>query len=260
MNKCRVVLKVGGSNISDGETIKTKRIAKLAELIQSLRTKYNVILVSSGATPTGHTRIKMDKSSMPNKQALASIGQPLLMQIYRDEFNLFDIEVAQVLLTKYNFDSQTQIKHAKDCIDTLLSHNVLPIINENDSTSVSEFIGDNDRLGAYVAYSFDAEILVILSDIDGYYDDNPKKNPNAKILSHITHIDSKDLQAPQSPNAEFATGGIVTKLIAAQYLLERKKAMFLSNGNTLEITKELLLNGVQQSGTLFGNWNIRNKL
>lgn len=257
MNKSRVVLKVGGSNVSDGEIIKTKQIAKLADLIQSLRTTYDVILVSSGATPTGHTRIKMDKRSMPNKQALASIGQPLLMQIYRNEFKAFDIEVAQVLLTKYNFDSQTQIQHAKDCIDTLLAHAVLPIINENDSTSVSEFIGDNDRLGAYVAHSFDAKILVILSDIDGYYDDNPNKNPSAKILPHITSIDSKDLHAPQSPNAEFATGGIVTKLIAAQYLLERGKPMFLSNGRALEITKEFLLNGVQRSGTLFGNWDIK---
>lgn len=260
MNKPRVVLKVGGSNISDGEIIKTAQIAKLANLIQSLHTRYNVILVSSGATPTGHTRVKMDKRSMPNKQALASIGQPLLMQIYRDGFSAFGIEVAQVLLTKYNFDSKTQIQHAKDCIDTLLAHNVLPIINENDSTSVSEFIGDNDRLGAYVAHSFDATILVILSDIDGYYDDNPTKNPNAKILPLITHIDSKDLQAPQSPNAEFATGGIVTKLIAAQYLIERGKSMFLSNGDKLEITQEFLLNGVQRSGTLFGNWTIRNKI
>ncbi|RDU54605.1 glutamate 5-kinase [Helicobacter sp. MIT 00-7814] len=249
--KKRVVLKFGSSILSDGNAINQVQIQNIARLVVELRARYDVLLVSSGAVASGYTRVKIDKSLMPNKQALASIGQPLLIESYRKEFAPFGVEIAQILLTGHNFDSRKQTKCAKDCVETLLAHGVLPIFNENDSTAVHEFIGDNDRLGAFVAHYFDAEILAILSDIDGYFESNPKKNPHAKILSRIQNIESSALEELASPNAHFATGGIVTKLQAAQFLLERGKAMFLSNGSKLEVVKEFLLNDNQISGSLF---------
>ena len=250
--KPKIVLKVGSSNISNGQRIDEDKIAAIARLISELRARYDVLLVSSGAVASGYTRLKIDKSLLPNKQALASIGQPLLMQTYRTRFQEYGIEVAQILLTKNNFDSRTQTKCAKDCIDTLLAHSILPIINENDSTALTEFVGDNDRLSAYVAHYFGAQLLVILSDIDGYFDKNPALDSNAKIRPQVERIDPAELEAPHTPNASFATGGIVTKLMAAHFLLKRDKAMFLTNGNNLEVLRALLLEGRQTSGTLFG--------
>lgn len=250
--KPRIVLKVGSSNISNGEMIDENKLEAIAKLICELRTHYDILLVSSGAVASGYTRLKIDKSLLSNKQALASIGQPLLMQTYRTTFQHYGIEVAQILVTKNNFDSRTQTKCAKDCIDTLLAHQILPIINENDSTALTEFVGDNDRLSAYVAHYFDAQLLVILSDIDGYFDKNPTLDPHAKILPRVTHIQPQELEAPHTPNAKFATGGIVTKLMAAHFLLERQKPMFLTNGNKLDVLRALLIEGKQTSGTLFG--------
>lgn len=250
--KPRIVLKVGSSNISNGEMIDENKLEAIAKLICELRTHYDILLVSSGAVASGYTRLKIDKSLLSNKQALASIGQPLLMQTYRTTFQHYGIEVAQILVTKNNFDSRTQTKCAKDCIDTLLTHQILPIINENDSTALTEFVGDNDRLSAYVAHYFDAQLLVILSDIDGYFDKNPTLDLHAKILPRVTHIQPQELEAPHTPNAKFATGGIVTKLMAAHFLLERQKSMFLTNGNKLDVLRTLLIEGKQTSGTLFG--------
>lgn len=250
--KPRIVLKVGSSNISNGEMIDENKLEAIAKLIGELRTHYDILLVSSGAVASGYTRLKIDKSLLSNKQALASIGQPLLMQTYRTTFQHYGIEVAQILVTKNNFDSRTQTKCAKDCIDTLLAHQILPIINENDSTALTEFVGDNDRLSAYVAHYFDAQLLVILSDIDGYFDKNPTLDLHAKILPRVTHIQPQELEAPHTPNAKFATGGIVTKLMAAHFLLERQKSMFLTNGNKLDVLRALLIEGKQTSGTLFG--------
>lgn len=250
--KPRIVLKVGSSNISNGEMIDENKLEAIAKLICELRTHYDILLVSSGAVASGYTRLKIDKSLLSNKQALASIGQPLLMQTYRTTFQHYGIEVAQILVTKNNFDSRTQTKCAKDCIDTLLAHQILPIINENDSTALTEFVGDNDRLSAYVAHYFDAQLLVILSDIDGYFDKNPTLDPHAKILPRVTHIQPQELEASHTPNAKFATGGIVTKLMAAHFLLDRQKSMFLTNGNKLDVLRTLLIEGKQTSGTLFG--------
>ena len=250
--KPKIVLKVGSSNISNGQRIDEDKIAAIARLISELRARYDVLLVSSGAVASGYTRLKIDKSLLPNKQALASIGQPLLMQTYRTRFQKYGIEVSQILLTQNNFDSRTQTQCAKDCIDPLIAHSIWPILTENDSTALTEFVGDNDRLSAYVAHYFGAQLLVILSDIDGYFDKNPALDSNAKIRPQVERIDPAELEAPHTPNASFATGGIVTKLMAAHFLLKRDKAMFLTNGNNLEVLRALLLEGRQTSGTLFG--------
>ena len=254
----RVVLKVGSAVLTQDGKIAHRRLDNLVEFIATLKKEYDVILVSSGAVGAGYTLLQLDKSIVQNKQALASIGQPLLMAIYKQEFNKYDIISSQVLLEATIFHNTNKLTHAKAAIETLLQNNVVPIINENDVTVIDELVfGDNDQLAAYVTHYFDADLLVILSDIDGYYNDNPHLNKDAKLLSKITSISKKELEAKHSANTTFATGGIVTKLKAANFLMKHSKNMFLTSGFDLTIAKEYLINKVQNGGTLFlGDKNV----
>jgi glutamate 5-kinase len=224
---------------------------KLVELLSELNKNYEVLLVSSGAVGAGYTKLKLDKSNLANKQALAAIGQPLLMKEYKERFNKFGNIVAQVLVTAADFDSRKRTKNAKEMIEVLLQNKVIPIINENDSVSVEEILfGDNDQLSAYVTYYFEADMLIILSDIDAFYDDNPKFNKDAKPLRIVEEIKEEWLREECNPNDEFATGGIVTKLKAAKFLMDRGIDMFLSSGENLDVVREFL-KGNQIGGTLF---------
>lgn len=252
MHKPRVVLKVGTSNLCNGKVIDTIQIQALAQLIAEIKQNYDVILVSSGAVASGYTALQLNKNILQNKQALTSIGQPLLMESYRQAFKEYNICIAQLLFIWRDFDSRKHTSYAQNTIDTLLKHNVLPIINENDTIATDELVfGDNDRLGAYVAYYFGAKLLVILSDIDGYFDKNPHQYTDAKILPIVHSIPQDALEEGHSPNDGFATGGIVTKLLAADFLLQRQCMMFLSHGRKLNVLRDLLLHRKHTSGTLF---------
>jgi glutamate 5-kinase len=248
----RVVLKVGSAVLTQDGKIAHRRLDNLVEFISVLKQKYEVILVSSGAVAAGYTLVPLDKKVVANKQALASIGQPLLMHTYRREFSKYEIVCSQVLLEATIFHDENRLRHAKDAINTLCSNGVIPIINENDVTAIEELVfGDNDQLAAYVTNYFDADLLAILTDIDGYYDLNPHENKDAKLQKVVNYIDPKELEAHHSANSEFATGGIVTKLKAAKFLMDQKKEMFLSSGFDLSNIKEYLLNNNHIMGTLF---------
>jgi len=248
----RIVIKVGSAVLTEQNRIARERMLNLVNLIAKLREEYEVILVSSGAVAAGYTELKLDKSILANKQALASIGQPLLMHRYKKKFELHDVITSQVLVTASNFNTPEQAGRAKNTIETLLEHKVLPIINENDATSVDELVlGDNDQLSAFTAFYFDADLLVILSDIDAYYDKDPRKHEDAKVLKEVHSISQEELDAEVSANNSFATGGIVTKLKAADFLLKWNKQMFLSSGFDLSDVKSFLLDNVHKGGTLF---------
>jgi glutamate 5-kinase len=248
----RVVLKVGSAVLTENGELQLQRIRNLVDFIVELKSKHDVILVSSGAVAAGYTELPLDKSIIANKQALASIGQPLMMSKYRKKFKEHNVKVSQVLITEDDLDSRKRTSHAKHAIDTLLSHGVVPIINENDVTATEELVfGDNDQLSAHVCHHFDADMLVILSDIDGYYDKNPRDYADAKILKEVSSIPTCELDVSHTPNNEFATGGIVTKLLAASYLLSKNKMMFLSSGYDLSNVREFLIDGVHNKGTLF---------
>lgn len=256
MSKKRIVLKIGTSNLSDGEKIQEEVIYKIAECVAHLRDKFHVILVSSGAVASGYTQLHLDKQVLAHKQALASIGQPLLLESYRKCFASFGILSAQILLSGHDFDSRKATQHARDTIEVLLEHNVVPILNENDAIATAELMfGDNDRLSAHIAYYLGAELLVILSDIDGYYDKDPHRFDDARLIPFLNQIPQEKLQTSYDPYGNFATGGIVTKLIAADFLLQKGRAMFLCNGNQLGHLEDFLLRQIQKSGTLFGEFN-----
>ena len=249
----RVVIKVGSHVLTqDGAIAKTRMLA-LVQFIAELKAhKYEVILVSSGAVAAGFTQLPLDRSSIANRQALAAIGQPLLLKMYQEKFAKFGLLCSQVLLSADVFDSSEHIVHAKVAIDTLLENSVIPIINENDTVSVEELVfGDNDRLSAHVAHYFDANLLVILSDIDALYDKDPNQYEDAKRRAVVNQILEEELTAEHTPNNEFATGGIVTKLQSADFMMNHGREMFLASGFDLSDVKAFLVDGEHVGGTLF---------
>ena len=248
----RIVIKVGSGVLSENNEIAKERMMNLVSFIARLQPLYEVILVTSGAVSSGYTELKLDRKEHISKKVLASLGQPILMSNYKRKFDTFNLSISQILLTEEDFDSRKRTVIFRDIIDSLLANGVIPIVNENDiSTTPEQVFGDNDQLSAHVTYYTDADLLVILSDIDGYYNKNPHENPNATILKEVHHISDESLNASQSPNHSFATGGIVTKLMAAQFLLERGKKMFLCSGYDLTTVEDYLIRNIHNSGTLF---------
>ena len=249
----RIVIKVGSHVLTENGAIAKPRMLALVEMISGLKAhKYDVILVSSGAVSAGYTQLPLDRNVMANKQALAAIGQPFLLKMYQEKFERYGLLCAQALLRADVFDSKKHIDRAKNAIDTLLENNVVPIINENDTVSIEELVfGDNDRLSAHVAHYFDAELLVILSDIDAFYDKDPNKYEDAKRRAIVNTIQEDELNAEHTPNNEFATGGIVTKLQSADFLMKQGREMFLASGFDLSDVNAFLVDGEHKGGTLF---------
>ncbi len=248
----RIVIKVGSHVLTEQNRLARERITNLVSFLADLRKKYEVILVSSGAVAAGYSKLKLDKSILGNRQAIAAVGQPYLMSVYAKKLGVFGIVTAQVLLNASDFDSRKSTKNAKNAIDVLIKKGVIPIINENDATDISELVfGDNDQMSAHVAHFFDAHMLVILSDIDGFYDKDPREFKDAKMRKNVSEILDKDLDVPCIPNGSFATGGIVTKLKAAKFILANNKEMFMASGFELLDAKSFLLDGVHLKGTHF---------
>lgn len=249
----RIVIKVGSHVLTENGAIAKPRMLALVELIAELKAhNYEVILVSSGAVAAGFTQLPLDRSSVANRQALAAIGQPLLLKMYQEKFARFNLLCSQVLFSADVFDEPHHISHAKVAVDTLLENKVVPIMNENDTVSIEELVfGDNDRLSAHVAHHFDAELLVILSDIDAFYDKDPNKYEDAKRRAVVNSLEESELNAEHTPNNEFATGGIVTKLQSADFLMKHGREMFLASGFDLSDVKAFLVDDEHKGGTLF---------
>ena len=249
----RLVIKVGTAVLTQGEELALQRMKNLVNLISILKNDKNleVILVSSGAVGAGYTELKLDKTVLANKQTLAAIGQPKLMKTYQEMFEEFGITVAQMLFIADDFDSRKRSKNAKNVMEILLQNNVIPIINENDVIATEELIGDNDQLAAYITHYFKADMLVILTDIDGYYDKNPREFSDAKIQKIINEISQDELEKKPSANSKFATGGIVTKLKAADFLMQKNIPMYLTSGFDLTNAYDFLVDNNHKSGTIF---------
>lgn len=248
----RIVVKVGSAVLTENGKIATKRMQALVDMLAELKQNHEVLLVSSGAVSAGYTQLKLDRSILANKQALAAIGQPVLMDKYAKKFSQYEIITSQVLVTAANLKKEDDICRIQNTINTLLLNNVIPIINENDATSTDELeVGDNDQLSAYIAKHLNAQRLIILSDIDAYYDSDPRVNENAKVLKIVNSISKEELSKDVTPNNVFATGGIVTKLKAASYLLDSNIEMFLASGFDLSDVKSFIIDEIHKGGTLF---------
>ncbi|MEN8302698.1 MAG: glutamate 5-kinase [Campylobacterota bacterium] len=252
----RIVVKVGSAVLTKDDSVALERMQALVEFLAELKKENEVILVSSGSVSAGYTKLQLDRTIISNKQALAAIGQPILMHTYHKKFVAFDIITSQVLVTAKNLHREDDIKRIKHTIDALLDNGVIPIINENDATSTEELeVGDNDQLSAYIATNTDADMLIILSDIDAYYDKDPRAHEDAKVLKVVNEIAGCELLKEATPNNVFATGGIVTKLKAANHLLNSNRDMFLASGFDLSDVKSYMLDNKHIGGTLFTKGN-----
>ena len=250
----RLVIKVGTAVLTQDGQLAIERMENLVDLIAKLKNekKLEVILVSSGAVGAGYTTLKLDKKIIANKQALAAIGQPLLLKHYKKRFKEHNISCAQMLFIADDFDSRKRTKNAQDVMEILLENKILPIINENDVIANYELLfGDNDQLAALVAFHFKADMLAILSDIDGYYNKNPREFDDAVLQKEVSFIDPSELQMTHTANSEFATGGIVTKLKAADFLMKNDIPMYLTSGFDLTNAYDFLVDGNHKSGTIF---------
>lgn len=253
-NAKRIVIKVGTSTLTyDGGGINIRRFEKLVKVISDIKnSQREVVLVTSGAIGVARGKIGFaDKpKSTKDKQALAAIGQCELMNHYSRDFSAFNHNVAQVLLTKDVTTDEQRHQNAKNTFERLLELGVLPIVNENDviSTEQIEF-GDNDTLSATVASLIGANLLIILSDIDGLYDSDPRKNANAKLIPLVEKIDKSIETLAGDAGTNRGTGGMITKIHAAKIAVEGGADMLIANGADPDILYDIL--DGKEIGTLF---------
>ncbi|MBQ8000772.1 MAG: glutamate 5-kinase [Ruminococcus sp.] len=228
MNLNRIVVKVGTSTLTyDNGKVNLRRIDKLCKVLSDLHNQgKEIILVSSGAIGVGVGKMGLPKKpdSTPEKQALAAIGQCELMFMYDKLFGEYNNMVAQVLLTRDAVDSEHKKENVLNTFNTLLSMGIIPIVNENDTVAIDELeghnFGDNDMLSAIVAKLVGADALVILTDIDGLYDSDPRKNKDAKRLERVERITEDIENMAGGTGSNRGTGGMTTKLQAAKYVTE----------------------------------------
>ena len=241
----RVVVKVGSSTLSHSTgKLNLRRIERLVKTLSDLKNAgKHIILVSSGAVSAGVAKAALGHTpkTLEEKQAMASIGQSELMKIYDRFFSDYGHKVAQILMTRDVVDNPVRLVAAQNTFNTLLSMGCVPIVNENDAVSTDELtkFGGNDILSAYVSRLCGADVLINLSDIDGLYDSDPRKNPDAKFIERVECIDDI-LTFAGGAGTERGTGGMEAKITAAKIVTEAGIPMFIMNGHDPEILYKLL--------------------
>ncbi|MBN1119332.1 MAG: glutamate 5-kinase [Bacteroidales bacterium] len=241
----KVVIKVGTSTLSyQNGRLNFQRMEKLAYTMSAIRNKgYQVVLVSSGAIGVGAGRLGMVEKpkDLSTKQALAAIGQAQLVKIYQKMFEGYNQTVAQVLLTKDVMLIKERHTNAQGTLYKLMDMGIIPIVNENDTISTDEIVfGDNDTLSAMVATLIDADLLILLSDIDGLYSADPKTNTNAEIIRSVTEITPELEGLADGSGSSFGTGGMITKISAARITSEAGIDTIITNGDNPEIVFDIL--------------------
>lgn len=258
--KKRIVIKIGSSSLTHSETgdLNLLKIERLVRVISDLKGKgKDVILVSSGAIAAGRQalghREKPDRLSQ--KQAFAAVGQARLMMVYQKIFSEYNQTAAQILLTKNTMTNDASRYNAQNTFEELLKLHAIPIVNENDTVSTSEIplvdhFGDNDRLSAVVAALVGADLLILLSDIDGLYSDDPHRNPKAEMISTVPEITPELLAMGKATSgSDVGTGGMAAKLAAARIATDSGCDMVIANGEDVSVVSSIL-EGKRQ-GTLF---------
>lgn len=255
LKKCtRIVVKVGTSTITHANgKLNIGRMDKLCRSIADLHNAgMDVLLVSSGAVGAGMGRLGLTEkpSSLPAKQALAAIGQGLLMHMYEKLFSEYGCTTAQVLLTRAGFNDRTRYLNLCNSMNELSEMDVIPVINENDVISVEQLkFGDNDTLSALTACAAGADLLIILSDIDGLYDSDPRTNPEAQLLHEVKSVSQKIRDGSTSKGSAVSSGGMYTKITAADIVLPAGIPLVIASGSEDNILSRII-NG-ERVGTLF---------
>ncbi len=257
-NANRIVVKVGSSTLTyENGNINLGRIEKLTRVLSDIvNSGKEVALVTSGAVAVGVNKLKLKEKpeTIREKQAVASIGQCELMHIYSKFFGEYSHVVGQVLLTRDVIEDDHIRENVCNTFETLLEKKIIPIVNENDTVAIDEIenivkFGDNDNLSAIVASLVNADLLIILSDIDGFYDSDPRSNEDAKLLSEIKTITPELEECAGGAGSSVGTGGMITKLMAAKRAGKAGVDMVLANGDEPSILLEILQG--KEIGTLF---------
>lgn len=257
----RVIVKVGTSSINypNGKANLYQMECLVRQLVDLSNQGKEVILVSSGAVGAGAGKLGLlgRLKNIPLKQAVAAVGQGVLMHMYEKIFAEYGLTVGQVLLTKEDFADRRRFLNARNALHAMLRLGVIPIINENDTVAVDEIkLGDNDNLSALVASLVDAEILFLLSDVNGLYTADPRKDPEAKILHDITEINSEVENLAAGAGSKLGTGGMTTKLQAARIAMHSGVVTVIANSADRNIIRRIMSGEVV--GTVF--WPLPHKL
>ena len=259
-DKKRIIIKIGSSSLTHPETgdLNLMKIEKLVRIISDLKAQgKDVILVSSGAIAAGRQALghRGKPDTLAEKQAYAAVGQARLMMVYQKLFAEYNQTAAQILLTKDTMINDSSRYNAQNTFDELLNLGAIPIVNENDTVSTSEIpyvdsFGDNDRLSAIVAALIGADLLILLSDIDGLYSDDPRSNPDARFVSLVPEITPEFLDMGKSTSSsDVGTGGMSAKLAAARIATDSGADMVIANGDQVEVILDIMAG--KEKGTLF---------
>lgn len=254
----RIVVKVGSSTLTHNNgNINLTRIEKLTRVLSDLMNSgKEVVLVSSGAVAVGVNKLKLKEKpkSIKEKQAVAAVGQCELMHIYSKFFGEYSHIVGQVLLTRDVVEDDHIRENVVNTFETLIENKIIPIVNENDTVSIDEIenivrFGDNDNLSAIVSNLISADLLIILSDIDGFYDSDPRKNPDSKLIRVVEDITPELEACAGGAGSNLGTGGMATKLTAAKRATNAGCNMVLANGENPSILLDITSG--KDVGTLF---------
>jgi glutamate 5-kinase len=252
-NRKRIVVKVGTSSITyPTGKVNLGKMELLARDLSDLHSSgREVVLTSSGAVGAGVGKLNCPPpSSLPEKQALAAIGQGILMHMYEKFFSEYSKSVAQVLLTRDCFSDPERYLNSRHTLFSLLHFGVIPIINENDTVAVDELkFGDNDTLSAMVACNVEADLLIILSDIDGLYDSDPRKNKNACLISEVSEITEAMLESSKTRGSSLSSGGMFTKLAAARMTMPNGIPLVIASSDEPNVVRRVV--DGESVGTLF---------
>lgn len=250
----RIVVKVGSSSLTNSTgLINIHRLELFVKQISDLHNKgYEIIIVSSGAIAAGIGKLNLKErpTEIPKLQAAAAVGQVALIHMYQKIFSEYGKLIAQILLTRDGLEDENRLYHVKNTCESLINSGVIQIVNENDAVAVEEIkFGDNDTLSAMVAKVVDADLLIILSDIDGLYDSNPNINNKAKLIHNISYIDENVHKLAGGAGSSIGTGGMITKIIAAEIATEAGIHMVIANSDKEWILKDIVEG--KSVGTLF---------
>lgn len=249
-----IIIKIGSSSLCNEKgNLDTQIILHFIEQIAQIKQKQiQVTLVSSGAIKTGMEALNLEKkpSHISDKQALAAIGQATLMRIYDNLFGLYHIKIAQILMNHDDFDNRKRLLNFSNTLQALSRYDILPIINENDTLAVDEIkVGDNDTMASLLVPSVNADLVILVSDIDGLYDSDPRENKNAKLIQEVYGIDSQIESMATDTNTNMGTGGMITKIRAAKICNEYGCDLAIVNGKQKNILIDLIEG--KEIGTLF---------
>ena len=254
-NKKKIVVKIGSSSITHESTgnINYKKLEKLVRILCDIKNEgKDVVLVSSGAIPVGRQTVGLSEKPkvLSEKQACAAIGQCRLMMTYQKLFAEYNQTAAQILMTKYTLLNEESLNNAKNTFQELFKFGAIPIVNENDTISTYEIeFGDNDRLSALVCAMIGADLLILLSDVDGLFTDDPNVNPDAKFIDVIPTISDDIKEMAKGAQSNVGTGGMATKLMAATIATEFGADMVIANSEDLDVIHKII--DGETIGTLF---------